>query len=109
MEKLTYAERSESPDGKRVVSVDDGKIVVRDIAVYAASQAEMAQRFVEQASPKPRWHANEFDWAVQSQDWFAARFQLDRLRAIQGRGDCGVSRHEFRYRLHAGSKPVVTK
>ena len=87
---LTFVERADLPDGKRVVFVEGGKIVVRDKAKYAAFQAEMARRLAEYARPKPDWHARSFDEAAAAKDWFAARFHLGYLRKIRGDADLSV-------------------
>jgi WD40 repeat protein len=106
---LTFVTRADLPDGKRIAFIEGGKIVVRDKAKYAAYQAEMARRLAEYAKPKPEWHAKSFDEAVAAKNWFAARFHLNRLRTIQGRGDHEVFRRAFRLHLSDDSKPVATK
>ena len=87
---LTFVTRADLPDGKRVAFIENGKIVVRDKAKYAAFQAEMARRLAEYAKPKPEWHARSFDEARGAKDWFAARFHLGYLRKIKGNSDLGV-------------------
>ena len=87
---LTFVTHADLPDGKRVVFIENGKIVVRDKAKYAAFQSEMARRLAEYAKPKPAWHARSFDEAAAAQDWFAARFHLGYLRQIKGDADMGV-------------------
>ncbi len=66
-----------SPDGARLALTEGSIVRVYDLS--APFQAARTARLTRMAQPDPEWHREQAQQSLQSENWFAATFHLERL------------------------------